>query len=91
MLDKIKILSMFFVVFAACQSDDPVPPLSGGNSMPLELAGVQLTDANGQPIGCLGDDCTDDWTNRTLTANERRDVSHFPQSNWQYRQYGHRF
>lgn len=73
MTNKLKYLPLIFVlIITACGDDEtPTPPTDPDPMIDLEFNGVQMTDANGQLIGCYGSDCTDDWTNISLTSDER--------------------
>ena len=69
---KLKFLPLIFaLLITACQDDEtPSPPTDPNPTIDLEFKGVQMTDQNGALIGCYGDDCTDDWTNISLTTDE---------------------
>jgi len=70
------LILLFLFAIAACVDDEtPPPPPDPDPTINLEFKGVQMTDANGQPIGCYGDDCMDDWTNISLTSDERSYLS----------------
>jgi len=70
---KIYLLAFLIVTTVACRDDEV--PSSPPEPINLEFSGVQMTDAVGQSIGCYGGDCTDDWTNTTLTTDELSFIS----------------
>ncbi len=67
---SLKILLIILVIIAACQDDEAPTTPPDPDPINLEFTGVQMTDANGTPIGCYNGDCMDDWTNISLTTDE---------------------
>lgn len=78
MTNKLKISAIAFLIsltLFTCKKDDDStppeePPIDTMSIDTLQFEGVQMTDFNGQPIGCFGGNCSDDWSNLTLTTEE---------------------
>ncbi len=67
---KISLFALLIIIAACVDDETPTPPTDPNPTVDLEFNGVQMTDEVGQLIGCYGDDCTDDWTNISLTTDE---------------------
>ena len=69
-IELLILLGLFLIASTVACIDEEVPtPPQDPDPINLDISGVQMTDQNGQPIGCYGE-CGDDWTDTALTVDE---------------------